>query len=995
MTYRMMPRPASLDEALEVVQRLQEHLFRASDGDQDNSDTDTTDGVSSSAPLGKTSPDTVRLIRFPHGGAVVDRARGAQFTGGDFVTSDPDEILPVVFDGRTWREIGRRQDSVFVPAKKYGARPNTGADMTTAIQRAFDNCPIGATLVFDPGTYIVSSDLTLSREINVWAYGAIFNGGTSVFTVALLTIGDTTGVVGTQSQRMFIGGLTVTRTATVDVIGTLLHTGIRVYNVVGAQLDLLTAENFQIGFHFYANILGCYTNTLENYFVQHCQYGIVIETAATGFVNENTFIAGRHLVGGWSAAVREANFEQVRILFPVGAASIPNNNRFYGCDFEGSSLRKLRCEGTLNRFDHCRWEQPKAAGFEITIGEATRASTVYVGNAITHGNALDVIAENLLTRVEFLNTTGALSNLLLISHTRTYWWGGTAAAPTMSLGNSINNTHLALDIISTGTGARRMGIRAGGSGLAGTPLGTIDWYDTSSVFHNALALDNTNFPTNRPLRVERGMIFNFGQSNNDFQLRGQTLLNLLYGDASANALGIGHAAPLRLLDILDSASPQLRLTHTAGTRFTDLHAHDDATYGGLALLPATNASSLKIVTLFGTTEGTGWTFLDDIGGGSGLWLRTTQAKDVNFNIGSAQTYNFKTGFGTIFALQGPAGVTGVANFKVPTGYSIDDMTTNTVLQALQLERTTSGVAGAGIGVRVNWLLENDAGSIVAASEWDVVFDSAAAGARDSSGRFKFVDAGTLKEIMRIAGALPGVRIENAVGGAPAALLDVRGDAIFNEDGASVNSRWEGDTDPNLLFISGVSDRIGIGVDPSSKLHVVIATASPDAVLDCLRIERQVSGGSATAGIGVEQRWVIENGGGSAVTAGNWRGIMDVVTAGAEDTSFRFEARDAGATKEIVRIDGAVPGVLIHNGATASPLERLEVDANIRALSLRLDGDTGSGVAATLTIPNVVAAVSGVTPATLATTGGGPTGAMQSHWLKIYDGTTVRYIPVWT
>jgi len=46
--------------------------------------------------------------------------------------------------------------------------------------------------------------------------------------------------------------------------------------------------------------------------------------------------------------------------------------------------------------------------------------------------------------------------------------------------------------------------------------------------------------------------------------------------------------------------------------------------------------------------------------------------------------------------------------------------------------------------------------------------------------------------------------------APGATLDVRGGAIFNELGAAVDFRIEGDTEANLFFVDGSTDRIGIG-----------------------------------------------------------------------------------------------------------------------------------------------------------------------------------------
>ena len=54
---------------------------------------------------------------------------------------------------------------------------------------------------------------------------------------------------------------------------------------------------------------------------------------------------------------------------------------------------------------------------------------------------------------------------------------------------------------------------------------------------------------------------------------------------------------------------------------------------------------------------------------------------------------------------------------------------------------------------------------------------------------------------------------------PNALLDVRGDAIFNDDGADADFRIEGDTDVNLFFADASVDMIGIGTNiPTAQLH---------------------------------------------------------------------------------------------------------------------------------------------------------------------------------
>lgn len=50
--------------------------------------------------------------------------------------------------------------------------------------------------------------------------------------------------------------------------------------------------------------------------------------------------------------------------------------------------------------------------------------------------------------------------------------------------------------------------------------------------------------------------------------------------------------------------------------------------------------------------------------------------------------------------------------------------------------------------------------------------------------------------------------------------EIVGPAVFNEAGADIDFRFEGDTEPNLLFLDASTDRVGIGTaNPSSTLEV--------------------------------------------------------------------------------------------------------------------------------------------------------------------------------
>ena len=58
------------------------------------------------------------------------------------------------------------------------------------------------------------------------------------------------------------------------------------------------------------------------------------------------------------------------------------------------------------------------------------------------------------------------------------------------------------------------------------------------------------------------------------------------------------------------------------------------------------------------------------------------------------------------------------------------------------------------------------------------------------------------------------------------ITDLFTGAVFNEDGDSVDTRFEGNTKQDLLFIDGSADKVGINFDsPALRLHVVNDEAS--------------------------------------------------------------------------------------------------------------------------------------------------------------------------
>jgi len=82
--------------------------------------------------------------------------------------------------------------------------------------------------------------------------------------------------------------------------------------------------------------------------------------------------------------------------------------------------------------------------------------------------------------------------------------------------------------------------------------------------------------------------------------------------------------------------------------------------------------------------------------------------------------------------------------------------------------------------------------------------------------------------------------------APGATLDVRGAAIFNEAGAAVDFRIEGDTEANLFFVDGSADNIGIGTNSADGLTHIYGGAAGAVAADStacnLVVENSAAGG---------------------------------------------------------------------------------------------------------------------------------------------------------
>ena len=275
--------------------------------------------------------------------------------------------------------------ATFYPASLHGVFPNTPVNMTTRIQEAFDSAPLGSTVFFQPGVYIVTPNaLQLSRNVSLWAYGAVFDIGTTAIgaTESGIVIGNTKSSGAAEKiRKQSFRGLWVKRspagTTTTDATGI----GIKYQGLYECDIADMIATSFAKGHLF----TGSYNTTdgesglaYCNSFNLHtfeCRYAIRLEPGdavagppKSGWCNGNRWFGGRltnsftNAPGALDGAVHSTGvYIQWQTAGGSAEAHECNDNHFYGVNFENSWGRKIYNEGRYNTFHACRYETPRSA----------------------------------------------------------------------------------------------------------------------------------------------------------------------------------------------------------------------------------------------------------------------------------------------------------------------------------------------------------------------------------------------------------------------------------------------------------------------------------------------------------------------------------------------------------------------------------------------------------------------------------------------------------
>lgn len=731
----------------------------------------------------------------------------------------------------------------FVPASTFGAVPNTGADMTAAVTSAFASTPLGAVLFFEPGTYIFSAPLACDRAINLLGYGAVFDWTT--FAPALGTTFFTFGqsVGGANHRGLLVSGIKFKRTyAAWSDVWSPQYIGLKVDSVIECAFDHVTVEGFDQGIRMVGNNTGaglsggCYLNIFTHVLTFNCRYHVTAEAVgALDFVNENRFSEWHCQHGstlGTAAEIRDSRdvdltggtgVEYLRIKNGAAAGNQPNNWDFNRCDFESAGSRamkrKIRCEGGFIKFDHCRYEGHRAWTVPALGGGGGDGAAVFDGvTVVPKATFVGGSTYYLTANAEYTTiTVSAGINVVMDGFTMQY---------SVSLTNS--------GIIDQG-----YDITIGRSDQAAAIFQEIVFfygYDLRIIY-----------PSNGSIQF---LSTSPGLNNR----------NHIYAETGIWIPGgVGTIHPvMKLANLTNNASTLTIATGTTNADRMRLYAqHPTSGLATIEFLNSLGTSVLNRLALISTTltiEGAGKAGTDFSALTSTIRNDTT-VQNVGQLRSDGTTENLiiealRRGVGGFIRAHGGALVAGppvtdtetlavqnVSSSKV-NGLTILDAAGSVACAIRATAFTDDYVTARGYTDfriwRPNVLAFNRAAAETTPAYHGFYLFNSGLGLHipivfrkglwingeeeDADTR---ISGANITDLVRVDASTDRVGIATAT---PTQLLDVAGVAqinqlIVNEAAANLDSRFEGATEPNLLYVRAVNDAVGIRIAPSAALDV--------------------------------------------------------------------------------------------------------------------------------------------------------------------------------
>jgi len=421
------------------------------------------------------------------------------------------------------------------------------------------------------------------------------------------------------------------------------------------------------------------------------------------------------------------------------------------------------------------------------------------------------------------------------------------------------------------------------------------------------------------LNIEGATVFNESGSDADFRIESDTLTHMFFVDAGNNRIGIGTASPTSNALLSVNGRCHVDTTLTFGTNTTL-----DSAVQATIYKPDTNMLAFA-------TAGNNERMRIDNSGKVGIGT-TSPAQIFHVkNTGSHTTWRIENDNADFLIQAGDAGADGL-HF-----YDMDNT-------AYRMTIANSGNVGINT-TSPSSKLHVDGGNVTNSVEIDGTGGHELYSYHDSGGvGWATGTGGTYGELLYLDENGSTVRLYS--GGTE--RFRVSGtEAVFNETGASVDFRVEGDTSTHLLFVDASTDRVGIGVSsPSTVLHIADSDAE-------LTLER--TGTHSTS----DSPLIQFKGRGPNATMYNFAKIDAVSTGSNNAGHLRFYTNASGTQAEKMRVlsGGQVNigddltqtsrTVSIHGGGDVGQLQVKGTEADIWMYSTgpnavwRLLGSTGA------------------------------------------------------
>lgn len=312
-------------------------------------------------------------------------------------------------------------------------------------------------------------------------------------------------------------------------------------------------------------------------------------------------------------------------------------------------------------------------------------------------------------------------------------------------------------------------------------------------------------------------VVNEDGADSDFRVEGDTDVNMLFGDASTDRIGIGTGSPVTKLHIKDATGPAdvgiiIQNGGTADGETSTLYFINSS---------VGTAYGAYIRSTRQVTSGHNLGLFTDTGSGSPSERISLNKTEIVVNdVGADNDFRIE-------------GDTNANLLFIDAGNNRVGIKTSTPTVDFEVNgsaRIAGGLVLTGT-LSTQGILPNTPGSVTVGNQTSYYSEMFASSIRGQN--FKNMTYGS---VMNLYPEASYTRVGNS--GTPSNggtnpsdlfvsnILEVNGVSyfdgavIFNEAGADIDLRAEGDTDVNLLFLDASTDRIGIGTNtPNSKLDV--------------------------------------------------------------------------------------------------------------------------------------------------------------------------------